>query len=98
MTFLSRNVLVGSVDLVLGYPSILVVFVGLDQLLLLLDQGRLVALQLSILRLEVLDVLEVLIDEAHGKENTDTNEDAQDSEQDHLHTDLLAECTKRDLG
>lgn len=98
MTLFSRNVLVGGVDLVLGYPSILIVLVGLDQDFLLFLESRFVSLQLSVLRLEVSDVLKELIDEADGKEDTDSDDDAQDSEQDHLESNLLTEGTERNLG
>lgn len=75
MTLFGRNILVGSVDLVFSYSSLLIVLVRLDQLLLLLDQCCLIALQLSVLRLEVLDVLEVLVDEPYRKEHADPHKD-----------------------
>lgn len=98
MTLLSRNVLVSLVDLVLCNSSLLIIFVGLNELTLLFLQGGHLTLELSISCLEVLDVLKVLVDEANGEEYADSYKNAENSEQDHLDSDLLSKCGECHAG
>lgn len=98
VTFLGRNTLVGFVDLIVRHPSLLIIRVRLDQGLLLLSELRVILKQLSVLRLDVPDVLEVTVDEPERKEDTDSDQDTEDSEQNGLHTDRLAERAEENLG
>ena len=98
MTFLSRNTLVRCVDLVLRHASLFILPIGLDQLLLLFGQRCVVTLELSVLGLDVLDVLEVAVDPPERKEESDGYNDAEDGKQYRLYSDLLAERAERNLG
>lgn len=78
MTFIGSDVLIRLVDLVFDNASLFVVLVRLDHGLLLFRQLTDLLMKLSVLGLDVLDMLEVAVDPADREEQSDGDDQSED--------------------